>query len=245
MARQVTPAARVHSSARRFKRHIIWAMSILSIIWLSAIVAIFVYTQVVLLQALRERVQHNTSPNAHAYKVIRIFRHLHITLAGCVLAVLLYLPAQQEALSRFSNIDTVFIAVGGMIGTIIALLFSLSIIAVQRAAETFTPYISRLYREDKRTQTLFVSLVSLCIASFIFSIEGVIGGVSQSKLFPLEVIFIGLTFDLSRLHYRRISQLMDTNEAIDLLFRELTTHIERINKHVKRVAEEYIKKGHD
>jgi uncharacterized membrane protein len=186
--------------------------------------------------ALRERLREHKPP---LLRLRKLTQHFPITLIGFLLAVFLYLPKPREAISRFENIDTVFVAAGGMIGTIIALIISLSILAVQRAAETFTPLISRLYREDRRTHLLFIILVILCILSFIFSIKGVLWGLTQSELFPIQILFVALTFDLSRMHYRRISQLMDTNEAINLLSKELLTHIARIQKSVSRAAKGY------
>jgi hypothetical protein len=211
-------------------------MTILKTLWVLAAACLFIYSFLIVIIALRERLQGHTLP---LLKLRKLTRNFPITLIGFLLAVFLYLPKPQEAISRFENIDTVFVAAGGMIGTIIALIISLSILAVQRAAETFTPLISRLYREDRRTHLLFIILVILCILSFVFSINGVLWGLTQSGLFPIQVLFVALTFDLSRMHYRRISQLMDTNEAINLLSKELITHITRIQKSVSRAAKGY------
>jgi hypothetical protein len=78
----------------------------------------------------------------------RYFSYGIVSISGALLAGILMLPQAQEALRKFQNYHDVFVAAGGLIGTMLALVFSLSIIPVQRAVETFTASISRLYRED-------------------------------------------------------------------------------------------------
>ena len=144
-------------------------MTILNILWVLATAFLLIYSSSIAGVALKERLRE-----LHLVRLGKLAKHFQITMIGCLLAALLYLPKPQEAITRFENIDTVFVAAGGMIGTIIALIISLSILAVQRAAETFTPLISRLYREDRKTHRLFIILVILCVLSFVFSVKGVL-----------------------------------------------------------------------
>jgi hypothetical protein len=169
-------------------------------------------------------------------KGFRASQLIFITIIATFISLLLYLPASQTAIGRYRNIDTIFIAAGGMIGTVIALIFSLSIIVVQRAAETFTPFITQIYREDRKTHLIFIVLVLLCISSFLFSIDGILFGVTQAKLLPVQIMIIALTYDLSRLQYRRVSELMDTNAALNILLRKMFTHIDRIRNRVTKAA---------
>ncbi|HYR75928.1 MAG TPA: hypothetical protein VEM96_08800 [Pyrinomonadaceae bacterium] len=191
------------------------------------------------LQAIRARlVLWRLTHSAQISNFTNVPKSLVITLIGALLAALLYLPSSQRLISQYRSIDTIFIAAGGMIGTIIALIFSLSIIVVQRAAETFTPFITRLYREDWKTHLIFVVLVVLCLISFLFSIDGIAFGLTQTRLLPIQIVIIALTYDLSRLQYRRVSQLMDTNEALNILLRKMFRHIDGIQKDVNKLAKQ-------
>jgi hypothetical protein len=76
-----------------------------------------------------------------------------VSIFAAVIAGVLWFPKAQEALRQFQNYPDVFVAAGGLIGTMLALVFSLSIIPLQRAVETFTASISRLYRTDAVAQS--------------------------------------------------------------------------------------------
>jgi hypothetical protein len=188
-------------------------------------------------RAITKRLQSQRYSGARLLsRLVKVPQLIIVTLISILVAALLYLPPSQKAITAYRNIDTIFIAAGGMIGTVIALIFSLSIIVVQRAAETFTPFITRLYREGRKTHTIFIVLVLFCVSSFLFSIDHLVFGISQPKLLPLQIVIIALTYDLSRLQYRRVSELMDTNVALDILLRKMFSHVERIEKYVKKAA---------
>ncbi|MGH7793087.1 MAG: hypothetical protein ACREOB_12310, partial [Thermodesulfobacteriota bacterium] len=160
-----------------------------------------------------------------------------VTILGVIMAGALYYPAAQKAISEFKNLDTIFIAAGGMIGTILALVFSLSIIPIQRAVETFTPSITRLYRDDHVTQLIFIALAAFCLLSFIMAIDGIIIGLHGSTLLPIEIVIVAITLDLLRWHYRRISQLLEPSKAIRHLSLRITEYIDQTQRIVSRLAQ--------
>jgi hypothetical protein len=176
-----------------------------------------------------------------ASAVLKRMRSFKITLIGAVITFVLYIPAVQRTIPTFSGYANVFIEVGGMFGTVIALVFSISILSVQRAAETFAPSISELYRQDRGTHIIYFVLVMLCLTSFVLSVDGIVGGLPHEKLFPLLVLGISLSFDLLRLHYNRIGQLMDAGVAVQLLRDEVLKRISRNHQQTSRQAETHLR----
>jgi hypothetical protein len=173
------------------------------------------------------------------FRIRRISAYINyylVTLLGFILATCLYLPTAQKAIINFKNLDTIFIAAGGMIGTILALVFSLSIIPLQRAGEIFTPSITKLYRDDIVTQLIFSFLATFCLLSFILSIDGILFGIKSSVLLPLEIVMVAITLDLLRWHYRRISQLLEPREAIHRLSLNIVKYINQTQRTVSRIA---------
>lgn len=159
-----------------------------------------------------------------------------LTILGILMASILYLPSAQQAIAQFNNVDTILIAMGGMIGTMIALVFTLSIIPIQRAVETFSPSVTWMYRNDRVTQFIYIVLALFCLLSFLLAIENVIQ-VNKALLLPVGIAIVGASFDLLRWHYRRISQMLDPGEAIKRLTAEIEKHISRTQQRLSRLAQ--------
>lgn len=172
----------------------------------------------------------------HAQKISTHFNYYVVTICGVVLVACLYIPIAQYAITKFKNIDTIFIAIGGMIGTMLALVFSLSIIPIQRAVETFSPSISWLYRNDRITQCIYIILAIFCLLSFAMSIDGV-AGLQISKLLPVEIIMVAITLDLLRWHYRRISRMLEPGNAINQLSLRIMKYIDKTQQRISRLAQ--------
>mgnify|MGYP001619385860 FL=1 len=172
-------------------------------------------------------------------KTSRIWRHISfysITILGILMASSLYLPTAQQAITQFNNVDTLLIAIGGMLGTMIALVFTLSVIPIQRAVETFSPSVTWMYRNDRVTQFIYIVLALFCLLSFLLAIENVLH-VSKALLLPVGIAIVGASFDLLRWHYRRISQMLDPGEAIKRLTAEVENHISRTQQRLSRLAQ--------
>lgn len=152
------------------------------------------------------------------------------------MASILYLPSAQKAIAQFNNVDTLLIAIGGMLGTMIALVFTLSVIPIQRAVETFSPSVTWMYRNDRITQFIYFVLALFCLLQFMFAIENVIQ-VSKVLLLPVGIFMLGASFDLLRWHYRRISQMLDPGEAIKRLTAEIENYIRRTQQRLSRLAQ--------
>lgn len=139
--------------------------------------------------------------------------HFAITIVGVIFIATLQLSAVRHAVGGFTGLREFFLAIGGMIGTMLALVFSLSIIPVQRAVETFTPSITKLYRDDRTTQVIFIVLGVFCLISFVMAVGGVTP-LPAHRLVQLGIIIIAMTLDALRLHHRHMAQLLQPAEAI-------------------------------
>ena len=123
-------------------------------------------------------------------------------------AAVFYFPAARAALDAYQAVDTILIALGATFGTILALVLTLSIIPVQRAAEVWSPSIIRLYRRDKLTHFTFIILGIFCAASFLLSVTGLVC-ISSSVVLVTAIVALGLSLDLLRWYHRHICQLLD------------------------------------
>jgi len=157
------------------------------------------------------------------------------SIIGLFIAAFLYLPSSQEALIKFDGIHNIFLAVGGMIGTMLALVISLSIIPIQRAAEVFTPTIIRLYKNDQVTLRIFILLTFFCVAFFIIGIKGVFF-FEISKIFPFGILAVACSLDLIRWYQRHVTELLNPSFAITRLSNETIRFIQGLQKNISRLA---------
>lgn len=93
--------------------------------------------------------------------------HIAISLFSFLIAVFLLLPSSQTSICNYQNIDTIFIAIGGTLITILVLAFTLAIIPIQRAVESFSPSVSYIYRNDWLTKFIFVLISLFALVSFV------------------------------------------------------------------------------
>ena len=150
-------------------------------------------------------------------------------------AAVFYFPAARAALDAYQAVDTILIALGATFGTILALVLTLSIIPVQRAADVWSPSIIRLYRRDKLTHFTFIILGIFCAASFLLSVTGLVG-ISSSVVLVTAIVVLGLSLDLLRWYHRHICQLLDPAYAVETVTKYARQSIDRIQKSVTHVA---------
>ncbi|MBI4837660.1 MAG: DUF2254 domain-containing protein [Nitrospirae bacterium] len=158
-----------------------------------------------------------------------------ITILGVIIAAGFFCPVVQGKIREYKNFDTIFIAAGGLIGTMLALVFSLSIIPIQRAVESFTPSVTRLYRIDYVTQIIFITLALFCLFSFIMAVDGVLG-LPDSILLSLEMFFIAVSLDMLRWHHRRVTKLLEPSNAIHRLSEQIKKYIDKSQNRLARLA---------
>lgn len=162
--------------------------------------------------------------------------HFIVTFFTAVLAGFLVLPRSQEIIEAYKNIDSIFIAMAGMLGTILVLAFTLSIIPIQRSVEYFTPSISRLYRNDKITSFIFISISIFTLVLFVFSIDSIAFNIKRAILLPAAIAIIGISLDLIRWHLKHVCLLLEPTKAISLLEKNITDFIWGMQKRIERNA---------
>ena len=172
-----------------------------------------------------------------AKNVIRIISFIIVSIIGLAVSSILMLPTSEKVINNFQNIDTIFVAIGGMLGTILILAFSLSIIPIQRSVEYFTPSISYLYREDGITKLIFILIAVFTLFSFLSIVLIPILCLSKPILLAVIISFVGIAFDLIRWHHRRVSLLIEPATAInkltDLIKKFILKTQHNIEKHAK------------
>src|SRR6266542_5817158 len=130
---------------------------------------------------------------------------------------------------------TIFLAVGTLLGTMIVLAISLSVIPLQRAVSISTSLAVRLYRDDRVSARILAVLSLQAVASFGLALVAMPTRTRQILL-SLQLAEVALAFDLLRLHFRRIARLLDIGTAVADARREAERLIRRTARMVSRRA---------
>jgi hypothetical protein len=169
-------------------------------------------------------------------------RHLWGRLSRVIFTVLglvclaAYFPRFQAELSKLSSPRDLQLAVGALIGTVLTLGFSLSIIPIQRAAEIYSPTIIRLFREARAIQLPFLALLLLCLASFA-SVLAPLVGLDPVETIPILILFVAISLDLLRQLYRAVTALLQPKEAVWRLEREAREFLLRLHRRLEQSAD--------
>lgn len=146
-----------------------------------------------------------------------------ITLISTYAVYFVYQPEAQQALSKSTILADIFIGVGALLGSVIAIVLTLSIIPIQRAAEAFTPSIIRIYKTDRINESVIIILSIFCLASFLMAVGNSIG-LRQEQLLLVLILIIGISFDLLRFYNKRINTFLEPHYPIEY-FKQLTFSI--------------------
>ena len=152
-------------------------------------------------------------------QLARIWRWLRLilfTAVTVVIALIRLLNAPETHLRPdWFNPGDLFLAAGSLIGTVLALVVTLSIIPVQRAAEIASPMMVRRFRTDSKVWLYLGGLAGLSGTSF-----GLFLMVDKSAmaegLIVLEFVVIGMALDIAHVAVLRILELLDPRAAVKL-----------------------------
>ncbi len=139
-----------------------------------------------------------------------------VSLLGIAVAAFLFLPKNQNLLGHIESPNAIFLAIGGLIGTVLALVFSLSIIPIQNAAANLTQSVIKLYSRDRLSKYIFSTLSIFCLSSFLM-VFGNSMGISKPILLTVDFLFIAFSFDLLRLYHRHVISLLESDKGINKL----------------------------
>ena len=157
------------------------------------------------------------------------------TLVSLAIGVFLIYSPAQLILAQNTILSDIFIGIGTLIGTIIALMLTISLISIQKAAEIFTPSVVGLCRDDSISRAIVLIISVFGLLSFCMAINGVFG-ISHTLLLPIQIIMLGITLDLIRWHHRRVSMLLEPAKGIDILWGKIRHHIDYCAKKVALIV---------
>lgn len=146
------------------------------------------------------------------------------------------LPASKRAkVDNFQPLESVLAQLGATYGAILALVLTLSIIPIQRAAEAWSSSIIRLYRRDYATHITFVWLGVFCVASFALAVRGLFS-VRVSVVFALSLAVLGISLDMLRWYHSRVCHLLDPDNAVGLVLAVAKQDVDRTKTRVTRIS---------
>ncbi|MDP3025442.1 MAG: DUF2254 family protein [candidate division Zixibacteria bacterium] len=132
-----------------------------------------------------------------------------------------------------SFFPTLFITLGAATFTVLAITFSLSLFAIQQAAERYTPTILSNFRKDKINRYIFVTIASISFAFFLFALLPI------NYLLIYEVVllffFLIIIFYLLRKQYAHISNLIDPIYQIIHHHKKGIKLLNKIDKYLDRL----------
>jgi hypothetical protein len=164
------------------------------------------------------------------------FAHWFASLIGCAaFYVVLRIVPDADIPHMVDKINELHLACAGLIGTIFALVLSLSIIPAQRAADAFSPAILTLYRDDMTIKLVSSYLAATAVVSALLGL-GWTSGLSPRYTAGFQLLILGTALDAVRWLYRRILDLFNPWVAAGLLRRKIARDIKILNRHVERMA---------
>ena len=152
-----------------------------------------------------------------------------IIVACFIASIILLHPFFQKLLLNLKHLSEVYLASGALIGTILALVVSLSVIPIQKSVEILTTSITQIYRNDFKLITIFFLLSVFCITSILMSINGLFG-LRNNFLLPAQIMILGFSIQLVRSFQNRVAYLLMPDSAIRRLFEFNKKYIKKASK---------------
>jgi hypothetical protein len=126
------------------------------------------------------------------------------------------------------------LATAGILGTMYALVASISAIPIQRAADALTPSVVRLYRKDRLLALILAILSLACVFTLL-------AGAPVLNLEPYQtlaaaVLALGVSLDLIRWYQRHIADLLDPRRAINKLVHLAIWFLHIQNRRARKAA---------
>jgi len=156
--------------------------------------------------------------------------------AALLLAVLFALTlAQGMVKSVMINESAVHLASAGIIGTVLALVLSLSIIPAQKAADVFSSAILQLYARDRTTYGVFLLLSCTALTSLLLG-TGWTFSLTPRYAIAGQFILLGTSLDALRAFYSRALALLDPTTALSLVGDECRRYVRQTRDRTERLV---------
>lgn len=160
----------------------------------------------------------------------------YATLISIAIAVtlLLFLPDIGPDTDNL-KISEVHLASAAIIGTALALVMTLSVIPAQKAADSFSSAILRLYARDISTILVFATLAVMVVASLLLGLGWDIGLTVPAAL-ALQFVVLGLALDALRMFYARTLDLLVPATALNMVRKSCAALIKNTKRAVDKAA---------
>lgn len=130
-----------------------------------------------------------------------------------------------------------FYAIAGIIGTILALTFSLSALPVQKATESFGSIIAHIYRRDIIFYLIFFLMSFFCLASVFFGIAVTnFSGDKDLWFLVNEIVLLASSLDMIRIYNDRSAKFLTPREGIVRLSKMAQNDFKKHHKNIVRYA---------
>jgi hypothetical protein len=154
------------------------------------------------------------------------------TIVTLVIFVIFILIVQDPKELKTSEVH---LTCAQVIGAALALILSLSIIPAQRAAEAFSSAVLKLYAQDRWLLGAFLILALATTGSVLLG-TNFFPGMDPRISLGIQFLLLGVSFDALRIFYRRTLDLLIPQTAIELVLRECTKLLNRVNRLVEKLA---------
>ncbi|OCL98221.1 hypothetical protein AAX29_01740 [Aliarcobacter thereius] len=148
-------------------------------------------------------------------KFLRYTKKYPLTILSLVIILqLLYFQVNLENIS-FQNI---LMSLSTIFATILALVFTLSLIPIQNAASMWTFSILKIYRGDKTNYIIFLFFSIAILVFIIFAIFEY--SLNKTFIFSIILFFIGFIFDNLRIYYIHTISLINPQSILEKIKKE-------------------------
>ncbi len=170
-------------------------------------------------------------------KVFKIVKKYFGNIFLSVVAICLnfYIISSPIKSINVDSLGGILSTMGATFGTILALVFTLSIIPIQKAGEVWSASIMKAYKEDKSIYFVFVSFSILTFGSFTLAYADTQYVSSLNRVLIMNIM-IGIGLDLLRWHYKLIIDLLNPENAILKIKENSIKTLNRIDKLITKHA---------
>lgn len=134
-----------------------------------------------------------------------------------------------------------FISIGAMMGGVIAIVFTLSIFAIQNAANLYSSQYFEVYTHDWREKLTYSVIVTITVIFFGLGIWLNHNQINLTHIIQLILIYIsifgiGIIFVLVDWQYENVRRKVNPLVALTFLEREMEKYLNNLHKDAKRIA---------
>ncbi|MFA5696404.1 MAG: hypothetical protein WC917_03060, partial [Bacilli bacterium] len=187
---------------------------------------------------LMNRLRYQIFPFVNSYKNIIGFIVYFSILLGCAIWLGRFIDPNFSK----SDATTFFTAVATMIGGILAIIFSLSILLMGNAAERIPVGFYETAAKDSFHNFLFF-LISICsLAVFIFSLLfGKLGFGLSVTSFQTTLVLVGAVFYFTFIFYQRVQQRLNPINVLKIASGQALKKLDSIYKRAGEISEVLLK----